>query len=161
LNDAVIDGQKLGAHTLSLTRITSVYVSQFVHISLTKSTTYKTTDTYLEILTEIENIGRYYDKVITDTAGFKAWWKTVAAQFKSNDKVVFDTNNEYHDMDNALVAQLNQAAIDGIRAAGATTQYIFVEGNSWSGAWHWVKKLFFFSLPSPSLKAPLSFVPTP
>lgn len=41
-------------------------------------------------------------------------------------------------MDNALVAQLNQAAIDGIRGAGATTQYIFAEGNSWSGAWHWI-----------------------
>ncbi len=41
-------------------------------------------------------------------------------------------------MDNALVARLNQAAIDGIRGAGATSQTIFVEGNSWSGAWTWV-----------------------
>ena len=41
-------------------------------------------------------------------------------------------------MDNDLVAKLNQAAINGIRDAGATTQYIFVEGNSWTGAWHWV-----------------------
>lgn len=32
---------------------------------------------------------------------------------------------------------LNQAAINGIRAAGATTQYIFVEGNHYSGAWTW------------------------
>lgn len=32
---------------------------------------------------------------------------------------------------------MNQAAIDGIRAAGATTQYIAVEGNSYSGAWTW------------------------
>lgn len=46
-------------------------------------------------------------------------------------------DNEYHDMDQDLVLQLNQAAIDGIRAAGATSQYIFVEGNSWSGAWTW------------------------
>ena len=84
------------------------------------------------------NFGRYYGNVITDTAGFKAWWTTVAARFSSNGKVIFDTNNEFHDMDNSLVAQLNQAAINGIRAAGATSQYIFVEGNSWSGAWHWV-----------------------
>ncbi len=41
-------------------------------------------------------------------------------------------------MDQELVLNLNQAAIDGIRAAGATSQYIFVEGNSWSGAWTWV-----------------------
>lgn len=87
---------------------------------------------------EIPDAGRYYGNVITDTAGFKAWWTTTAALFASDDKVIFDTNNEYHDMDNSLVAQLNQAAIDGIRAAGATEQWIFVEGNSWSGAWTWV-----------------------
>lgn len=82
--------------------------------------------------------GRYYGNVISDTSGFQAWWKTVAARFASNSLVIFDTNNEYHDMDNTLVGQLNQAAINGIRAAGATTQYIFVEGNSYSGAWTWV-----------------------
>lgn len=47
-------------------------------------------------------------------------------------------------MDNTLVGQLNQAAINGIRAAGATTQYIFVEGNSYSGAWTWVNTFSFF-----------------
>lgn len=41
-------------------------------------------------------------------------------------------------MENSLVRDLNQAAIDAIRAAGATSQYIFVEGNAWSGAWSWV-----------------------
>lgn len=71
-------------------------------------------------------------------AGFGAWWTTVAKRYASNSKVIFDTNNEYHDEDNALVGQLNQAAIDAIRGAGATSQYIFVEGNSWTGAWHWV-----------------------
>lgn len=86
------------------------------------------------------NFGRYYDKVITDVDGFKAWWVTVAKIFAGNDKVIFDTNNEYHDMDNDLVRRLNQAAIDGIRSAGATSQYIFVEGNSWSGAWTWTVK---------------------
>ena len=35
-------------------------------------------------------------------------------------------------MDQDLVVRLNQAAIDGIRAAGATTQYIHVEGNNWN-----------------------------
>ena len=40
-------------------------------------------------------------------------------------------------MDQSLVLDLNQAAIDGIRAAGAKTQYIFVEGNAYSGAWSW------------------------
>lgn len=40
-------------------------------------------------------------------------------------------------MDQDHVVDLNQAAIDGIRASGATNT-IFVEGNQWSGAWSWV-----------------------
>jgi endoglucanase len=32
---------------------------------------------------------------------------------------------------------MNQAAINSIRGIGATSQYIFVEGNSYSGAWTW------------------------
>ncbi|KAK6426919.1 hypothetical protein LTR95_016048 [Oleoguttula sp. CCFEE 5521] len=83
------------------------------------------------------NYGRYYGNIITDASAFKAWWQTVAAQFKSNNNVIFDTNNEYNTMAGALVATMNQAAIDGIRAAGATTQIINVEGNSWTGAWTW------------------------
>jgi endoglucanase len=83
------------------------------------------------------NFGRYNGAVITDTAAFRSFWTTLAAAYRSNDRVVFDTNNEYHDMDQTLVLNLNQAAIDGIRAAGAASQYIFVEGNSWSGAWTW------------------------
>lgn len=82
--------------------------------------------------------GRYYGQIITDTAGFEAWWKTVAARFADNELVIFDTNNEYHDMDNQLVADLNQAAVNGIRDAGATDQFIWLEANSWSGAWHFV-----------------------
>ncbi|KAI1083974.1 glycoside hydrolase family 5 protein [Whalleya microplaca] len=83
------------------------------------------------------NFGRYYDEIITDVEGFGAWWTTVATRYASNEKVIFDVNNEFHDEDNTVVANLNQAAIDAIRAAGATTQTIFVEGNSWTGAWHW------------------------
>jgi endoglucanase len=41
-------------------------------------------------------------------------------------------------LDQNLVVQLNQAAINGIRSVGATSQYIFVEGNAWTGAWTWV-----------------------
>jgi len=85
-----------------------------------------------------QNFGRYYGNIITDTSGFQAFWKTLASEFSSNSKVIFDTNNEYHDMDNTLVGNLNQAAINGIRAAGATSQTIFVEGNSYTGAWTWV-----------------------
>ncbi|PKS11698.1 hypothetical protein jhhlp_001686 [Lomentospora prolificans] len=82
------------------------------------------------------NYGRYYDNVITNTNDFKAFWVRLANHFKGNDKVIFDTNNEYHTMESSNVLALNQAAIDGIRSTGATN-YIFVEGNQWSGAWSW------------------------
>ncbi|GJC90020.1 endoglucanase gh5-1 [Colletotrichum liriopes] len=82
------------------------------------------------------NYGRFNNAIITDTNAFQTWWTNFATQFKNNDKVIFDTNNEYHTMDQTLVLNLNQAAINGIRAAGAT-QFIFVEGNQWSGAWSW------------------------
>jgi endoglucanase len=42
-------------------------------------------------------------------------------------------------MDQTLVLNLNQAAINAIRAAGATSQYIFAEGNSYTGAWTWTQ----------------------
>ncbi|CZR51741.1 probable endo-beta-1,4-glucanase B [Phialocephala subalpina] len=83
------------------------------------------------------NFGRYNGNIITDYTGFQAFWKTLAAVFASNSKVVFDCNNEPHDMGSASVPNLMQACINGVRAAGATSQYIFVEGTSYSGAWTW------------------------
>lgn len=40
------------------------------------------------------NFGRLSGSVITDTTGFQTFWQNLAAQFKSNSLVVFDTNNE-------------------------------------------------------------------
>jgi endoglucanase len=78
------------------------------------------------------NFGRFNGAIITSTSDFQSFWNKLAGHFKGNSKVIFDTNNEYHDMDQTLVLNLNQAAINGIRAAGATSQYIFVEGNSYT-----------------------------
>ncbi|KAI1337616.1 cellulase [Xylariaceae sp. FL0016] len=104
--------------------------------NLTSTVNYITDNGAYAVL-DPHNFGRYYDSIITDTAGFGSFWTTVATAFADNDMVIFDTNNEYHDMDQDLVLQLNQAAIDAIRAAGATSQYVFVEGNSYTGAWTW------------------------
>ncbi|TVY23338.1 putative endo-beta-1,4-glucanase B [Lachnellula hyalina] len=85
------------------------------------------------------NYGRYSGSIITSTSDFQTFWQNVATEFASDSNVVFDCNNEFHDMpSNTLVAELNQACIDGVRAAGATTQYVFVEGTSYTGAWTWV-----------------------
>ncbi|KGO46766.1 Glycoside hydrolase, superfamily [Penicillium expansum] len=102
-----------------------------------KSTVKFVTDSGAYVVIDPHNYGRYHGNIITSTSDFKTFWKTVAAEFRSNEKVIFDTNNEYHNIDQTLVLNLNQAAIDGIRAAGATSQYIFVEGNGYSGAWSW------------------------
>jgi endoglucanase len=75
--------------------------------------------------------------VFTSTSDFKIFWTNVAKQFSGNSKVIFDCNNEFHDEAATQVASLNQACIDGVRSAGATSQYIFVEGTSYSGAWTW------------------------
>jgi endoglucanase len=40
------------------------------------------------------NYGRYYDKIITDVAGYGKFWQTLATPYKSNQYVIFDTNNE-------------------------------------------------------------------
>ena len=84
------------------------------------------------------NYGRYDSTIITSTSDFQTFWTNIATEFRSNDKVIFDCNNEFHDEPTAtIVASLNQACIDGVRAAGATTQYVFVEGTSYTGAWTW------------------------
>jgi endoglucanase len=91
------------------------------------------------------NFGRYYGNIITDDAGFTTFWTTLAGAFANNDKVIFDCNNEPHDMgDISVVTGLMQACINGVRAAGATSQYIFVEGTSYSGAWTWLVALLEF-----------------
>ncbi|CAI7671479.1 unnamed protein product [Penicillium pancosmium] len=102
-----------------------------------KSTVEYITSTGAYAIVDPHNYGRYYGNIITSTSDFAAFWTTVAAEFASNDKVIFDTNNEFNTEDQTVVLNLNQAAINAIRAAGATSQYIFVEGNSWSGAWTW------------------------
>ncbi|KAG8689779.1 hypothetical protein FRC08_010778 [Ceratobasidium sp. 394] len=87
---------------------------------------------------EPHNFMRYNNGVISSTSDFTTWWKNLATQFKSDSKVIFDIMNEPHDMDATLVFNLNQAAVNAIRAAGATTQLILVEGTSYTGAWTWV-----------------------
>ncbi|KAJ0333275.1 hypothetical protein COL5a_000976 [Colletotrichum fioriniae] len=85
---------------------------------------------------DAHNYGRFQNNIITDTAAFKTYFTNLATQFKSNANVVFDTNNEYNSMDQDLVLKLNQAAIDGIRATGSEN-WIWAEGNSWTGAHSW------------------------
>jgi aryl-phospho-beta-D-glucosidase BglC (GH1 family) len=76
------------------------------------------------------NFGCYRSNIFTSTSDVQNYWINVATEFVADSNVICDCNNEFHDEpSNSLVVALNQACIDGVRAAGATTQYIFVEGT--------------------------------
>jgi endoglucanase len=106
---------------------------------LTSIVNYITNTKGVYAIVDPHNFGRYYGNIITDDTGFEAFWKTLATVFAGNSKVIFDCNNEPHDMGAiSVVTNMMQACINGVRAAGATSQYIFVEGTSYSGAWTWV-----------------------
>ncbi|TGO14844.1 hypothetical protein BTUL_0047g00060 [Botrytis tulipae] len=88
---------------------------------------------------EPHNSGRYDSVIITSTSDFGNFWGKLAAKFADNSKVIFDCNNEFHDEPTATIyAELNQACVTAIRGAGAKSQYIFVEGTAYTGAWTWV-----------------------
>ncbi|KAG9051239.1 hypothetical protein FS837_010526 [Tulasnella sp. UAMH 9824] len=82
------------------------------------------------------NYLRYNGAILTDTTAFANWWKNLANQFKDNSHVIFDLQNEPWGIDATVVASFMQAAINAIRAAGATN-LVLVEGTAWSGAWSW------------------------
>ncbi|KAI0327029.1 endoglucanase [Cubamyces sp. BRFM 1775] len=72
-------------------------------------------------------------RLIIDNLG----WQTLANEFKTDENVIFDLMNEPHDIPAQTVADLMQAAINGVRASGATSQLILAEGTSYTGAWTW------------------------
>ncbi|KAL0954437.1 hypothetical protein HGRIS_003416 [Hohenbuehelia grisea] len=86
---------------------------------------------------EPHNFMIYNGTQITSTTAFATWWKNLATIFRTNKHVIFDIINEPHDMPATQVFGLNQAAVNGIRASGARSQLILVEGTSWTGAWTW------------------------
>lgn len=84
------------------------------------------------------NYARYDGAVISSAADFGTFWTHVATAFADDARVVFDCNNEPHDMSSdAQTAELMQACVTAVRGAGATTQYVFVEGTAYTGAWSW------------------------
>ncbi|WP_223291928.1 glycoside hydrolase family 5 protein [Defluviicoccus vanus] len=64
-------------------------------------------------------------------------WGRLAEHYNSNPRVLFDIMNEPNNMPTQIVKEMTQGAVNAIRAAGAQN-VIVVEGNQWSGAWHWL-----------------------
>ncbi|PPR05071.1 hypothetical protein CVT24_010258 [Panaeolus cyanescens] len=83
-------------------------------------------------------IGDTTDPTAATTQQFQDFWHEIARRFVNNPKVVFGINNEPHDMPTDLVLKNNQAAINGIRAAGAR-QLILAPGNGFTGGHSWTQ----------------------
>lgn len=69
-------------------------------------------------------------------AAFADFWRRLALQFKDNPRVLFGLVNEPHGLPTETWAAAAQAALDAIRATGATN-LVSVPGNGWTGAWTW------------------------
>lgn len=83
-------------------------------------------------------IGNTSDPTAATTAQFGEFWGELAGRFADNEKVIFGLMNEPHDMATSLVLANNQAAIDAIRAAGASN-LVIMPGNSWTGGHAWAQ----------------------
>lgn len=70
-------------------------------------------------------------------SAFADFWTRTANQYKSNSRVIFSLMNEPNTMPTEQWRDSAQAAINAIRATGATN-LILVPGNAWTGAHSWL-----------------------
>jgi endoglucanase len=97
------------------------------------------------VLIDVHNYGRYDGHTVgsdaVPNAAFADFWARMAKEYAGNPRVAFDLMNEPHDMSTEQWAGAANAAIAGIRSAGAKN-LIFVEGNGWTGAASWVQNWY-------------------
>ena len=99
----------------------------------------------LRTILDVHNYARYREAVIGSPAvpvgAFASLWSGLATAFASEPTIIFGLMNEPHDLPTETWAAAAQAALDAIRAAGAT-QLVLVPGNDYSGAHSWAKPGF-------------------
>ena len=92
------------------------------------------------VILDPHNYARYYGALVGQRLGaerrFANFWSRLAAQYKSNPRVIFGLMNEPHGMPTEQWVAAANAAIAAIRAAGAQN-LILVPGNGWTGAHSW------------------------
>lgn len=81
-------------------------------------------------------IGSYYPNAV-----FSNFWWRVANIYKTNQHVIFNLMNEPNSMPTEQWVSAANAAIAGIRVAGATN-VIHVPGNQWTGAHAWTANYY-------------------
>jgi endoglucanase len=91
------------------------------------------------VLLDPHNYARYNNGVIggeVPNTAFADFWSKVADHYKGSLRVDFGLMNEPHDMPTEQWVDAANAAIQAIRATGATN-LIAVPGNAWEGAKSW------------------------
>lgn len=87
-----------------------------------------------------QNFARYYGNTVgsaqVPNSVFADFWGKVSAKYASNPLVMFNLVNEPNTMPTEQWVSAANAAILGIRGAGATNT-IIVPGNAWTGAGSW------------------------
>jgi endoglucanase len=91
------------------------------------------------VLLDPHNYARYYGGLIgreVPITAFADFWGRLAQRYKDNPRVIFGLMNEPHDMPTEQWRDAANAAIQAIRATGASN-LITVPGNAWAGAHSW------------------------
>ncbi|KFB70065.1 glycoside hydrolase family 5 protein [Candidatus Accumulibacter vicinus] len=97
------------------------------------------------VLLDPHNFARYQGQILGSSglsyAAYADFWSRLSALFKDNPRVLFGLMNEPHDMPTETWVNAANAAIQGIRATGATNT-IMIPGNAWTGAWSWTQNWY-------------------
>ncbi|KAF8498006.1 endoglucanase [Gautieria morchelliformis] len=92
------------------------------------------------VIIDLHNYARWNGAVIGQggptNAQYASIWSQLATKYAQTSKIIFGIMNEPHDLPQgtALWAASVQAAVNAIRAAGATSQIILIPGSSYSSA---------------------------
>nr|ABP02069.1 carboxymethylcellulase [Cryptococcus sp. S-2] len=90
---------------------------------------------------DVHNYARWNGAIIgqggPSNQDFANLWTLLATKYKNDPNVIFGLMNEPHDLDVPTWAGSVQAAVNAIRAAGATSQYILVPGTGFTNANAW------------------------
>ncbi|KAI5124167.1 hypothetical protein M0805_000975 [Coniferiporia weirii] len=91
------------------------------------------------VIVDVHNYARWNGAIIGQGGPtndqFASLWSQIATKYASNSRIIFGVMNEPHDLTSIpMWADSVQAAVNAIRAAGATSQIILMPGSSWSSA---------------------------
>ncbi|KAI0068283.1 endoglucanase [Artomyces pyxidatus] len=91
------------------------------------------------VIIDLHNYARWNGAIIGQggptNAQFASIWSQLAAHYANQPRIIFGVMNEPHDIPSLSEwAASVQAAVNAIRAAGATSQFILIPGSSYSSA---------------------------